>query len=49
MVKAYQGAVIIADVLLLILKILYFILEGIYRCIVPVDEKSVAGEIVLVR
>ncbi|XP_011496358.1 PREDICTED: short-chain dehydrogenase/reductase family 16C member 6-like [Ceratosolen solmsi marchali] len=48
MVKAYSGAVVIADVLLLVLKILYFICEGIYRCFFPVDEKSVAGEIVLV-
>lgn len=49
MVKAYSGALIIADVLLLLLKVLYCIFEGIYRFFLPADEKSVAGEIVLVR
>lgn len=48
MVKAYGGMVILADVLLLLLKILYFMGEGIYRLFVPVEEKNVAGEIVLV-
>lgn len=48
MVKAYGGVLIVADVLLLILKLLYYIGEGIYRLFVPVEEKSVAGEIVLV-
>lgn len=48
MVKAYGGALIIADALLLLLKILYYILESVYRFFVPVEEKSVAGEIVLI-
>ncbi|CAK9828709.1 Short-chain dehydrogenase/reductase family 16C member 6 [Anthophora retusa] len=48
MVRAYGGVLVLADVLLLLLKILYYIGEGIYRLIVPVEEKSVAGEIVLV-
>lgn len=48
MVKAYDGALIIADIFLVLLKIFYHIIEGIYRYFVPVDEKSVAGEIVLV-
>ncbi|XP_076244046.1 short-chain dehydrogenase/reductase family 16C member 6-like isoform X2 [Calliopsis andreniformis] len=48
MVKAYGGVLIVADVLLLLIKILYYILEGIYRLFVPFEEKSVAGEIVLV-
>ncbi|XP_014208148.1 epidermal retinol dehydrogenase 2 [Copidosoma floridanum] len=48
MVKAYNGAMVIADVLVLLLKIFYYIVEGVYRFFVPVDEKSVAGEIVLV-
>ncbi|KOC62508.1 Short-chain dehydrogenase/reductase family 16C member 6 [Habropoda laboriosa] len=48
MVRAYGGVLVLADVLLLLLKILYYIGEGIYRLLVPVEEKSVAGEIVLV-
>ncbi|XP_076168921.1 short-chain dehydrogenase/reductase family 16C member 6-like isoform X1 [Ptiloglossa arizonensis] len=48
MVKAYGGVLILADVLLLLLKTLYYIGEGIYRLFVPVEEKNVAGEIVLV-
>lgn len=48
MVKAYNGALILADVLLLILKILYYICESVYKFFVPPEEKSVAGEIVLV-
>lgn len=46
--KAYGGVLLVADVLLLILKVLYYIGEAIYRIIVPIEEKSVAGEIVLV-
>lgn len=49
MVKAYGGVLILADFLLLLVKILYYIGEGIYRLFVPIEEKSVAGEIVLVR
>lgn len=48
MVKACGGVLIVADVLLLLLKIFCYIVEGIYRLFVPVEEKSVAGEIVLV-
>ncbi|XP_012529097.1 short-chain dehydrogenase/reductase family 16C member 6 isoform X2 [Monomorium pharaonis] len=48
MVKAYNGALILADVLLLILKILYYICESVYKFFVPAEEKSVAGEIVLI-
>ncbi|XP_020289483.1 short-chain dehydrogenase/reductase family 16C member 6-like isoform X2 [Pseudomyrmex gracilis] len=48
MVKAYNGALVLADVLLLILKILYYICESVYRFFVPAEEKSVAGEIVLI-
>ncbi|XP_003707776.1 short-chain dehydrogenase/reductase family 16C member 6 isoform X2 [Megachile rotundata] len=48
MAKAYGGVLIVADVLLLLLKILCYIVEGVYRLFVPVEEKSVAGEIVLV-
>jgi len=48
MVKAYNGALILADVLLLILKILYYICESVYKFFVPPEEKSVVGEIVLI-
>ncbi|XP_011692672.1 PREDICTED: short-chain dehydrogenase/reductase family 16C member 6-like isoform X3 [Wasmannia auropunctata] len=48
MVKAYNGALILADVLLLILKLLYYICESVYKFFVPAEEKSVAGEIVLI-
>ncbi|XP_025986216.1 17-beta-hydroxysteroid dehydrogenase 13 isoform X2 [Solenopsis invicta] len=48
MVKAYNGALILADVLLLILKILYYICESVYKFFVPAEEKSVSGEIVLI-
>lgn len=48
MVKAYNGALVLADILLLILKILYYICESVYRFFIPSEEKSVAGEIVLV-
>lgn len=48
MVKAYNGALVLADILLLILKLLYYICESIYKFFVPTEEKSVAGEIVLI-
>ncbi|GAB1866596.1 NADP-retinol dehydrogenase [Camponotus japonicus] len=48
MVKAYNGALLLADVLLLILKILYYICESVYKFFVPTEEKSVVGEIVLI-
>lgn len=48
MIKAYNGALVLADVLLLILKILYYICESVYKFFVPTEEKSVTGEIVLV-
>lgn len=48
MVSAYGGALVLADVLVLLVKIFYYIIEAIYRLFVPHEEKSVAGEIVLV-
>ncbi|XP_014481189.1 PREDICTED: short-chain dehydrogenase/reductase family 16C member 6-like [Dinoponera quadriceps] len=48
MIKAYNGALVLADVLLLILKILYYICESVYKFFVPTEEKSVVGEIVLI-
>ncbi|CAL7941050.1 unnamed protein product [Xylocopa violacea] len=46
--KAFGGLLVLIDILLLVVKILYYIGEGIYRLIVPVEQKSVVGEIVLV-
>lgn len=48
MVNAYGGVLILADILLLIVKVIYIVLEATYRLLVPVEEKSVAGEIVLI-
>lgn len=48
MVKAYGGLLILMDVLLILVKTLYYIGESLYRLFVPIPEKSVAGEIVLV-
>lgn len=49
MVNAYDGIRIIADVCLLLIRIIYHLLESAYRLICPVEEKNVTGEIVLVR
>ncbi|EFN77115.1 short-chain dehydrogenase/reductase family 16C member 6 isoform X2 [Harpegnathos saltator] len=48
MIKAYNGALVLANVLLLVLKILYYICESVYKFFVPTEEKSVVGEIVLI-
>ncbi|XP_011864446.1 PREDICTED: short-chain dehydrogenase/reductase family 16C member 6-like [Vollenhovia emeryi] len=48
MVKIYDVLLFLAEILLLILKVVYYICEDIYRFIVPAKEKSVAGEIVLI-
>lgn len=48
MVKAYDGAMMLLEVIVLLLKIGFYYLESLYRFFFPVDEKSVAGEIVLV-
>ncbi|KAH0549463.1 short-chain dehydrogenase/reductase family 16C member 6-like [Cotesia glomerata] len=48
MVTAYEAITIAADTCLLLLKIIYYIIESAYRLIVPVEEKNVAGEIVLI-
>lgn len=39
---------ILAEVLLLFVKIIYFIGESLYRMVVPLPEKSLADDIVLV-
>lgn len=49
MVTAYEAITIAADTCLLLFKIIYYVIESAYRLIVPVEEKNVAGEIVLVK
>ena len=49
MVQAYDGLLLAADVFVLFLKVFYYILESTYRLFFPVEEKSVAGEIALVK
>jgi len=46
--QIFDGILIFLDFVLLILKYVYYTIEAIYRCFVPVEEKSVDGEIVLV-
>uniref|UniRef100_A0A0C9QY72 Short-chain dehydrogenase/reductase 3 n=1 Tax=Fopius arisanus TaxID=64838 RepID=A0A0C9QY72_9HYME len=48
MVNAYCGVLILADVCLLFIKAFFSVLDSAYRLFVPVKEKSVAGEIVLI-
>lgn len=48
MVEVREAVLVLLDTLLLVLKILYDIVLGIYRLCIPVEEKSVIGEIVLV-
>ncbi|XP_015518483.2 epidermal retinol dehydrogenase 2 isoform X1 [Neodiprion pinetum] len=48
MVTAYAGIAIFADIFLFLVKVTYFIVEGTFRIFFPVEEKSVAGEIVLI-
>ncbi|XP_011862705.1 PREDICTED: short-chain dehydrogenase/reductase family 16C member 6-like, partial [Vollenhovia emeryi] len=46
--KTYNILLLAAKILWLALKVLYYICEDIYRLIVPIKKKSVAGEIVLI-
>ncbi|XP_057330326.1 short-chain dehydrogenase/reductase family 16C member 6-like [Microplitis mediator] len=48
MVTAYEAISIAADLCLLLIKVFYYTIESTYRLIVPIEEKSVAGEIVLI-
>ncbi|XP_063219568.1 17-beta-hydroxysteroid dehydrogenase 13 isoform X2 [Bacillus rossius redtenbacheri] len=48
LLKLYSTSILVLDILLLFLKIVYSLLEGLFRTIVPLAEKSVEGEIVLV-
>jgi len=44
-----HSLLLLAEILLLILKVIYYICKDVYRLIIPLKKKSVAGEIVLVR
>ncbi|CAL1687949.1 unnamed protein product [Lasius platythorax] len=48
MTKIYDGLLLLAEILFLIFKVLYFICESICTMFIPVTRKSVTGEIVLV-
>ncbi|XP_024878205.1 short-chain dehydrogenase/reductase family 16C member 6-like [Temnothorax curvispinosus] len=48
MMKTYNMLLLLAEILFLILKVVYYICEDVYRLIVPTKKKSVAGEIVLI-
>lgn len=48
LIKTYNILRLLAEILLLILKIIYYICEDICKLIVPTKKKSVAGEIVLI-
>jgi hypothetical protein len=46
--KVYSITILLLDVLSLLVKIIFAILEAVYQTIAGVTEKSVANEIVLV-
>lgn len=46
--QVQEAVLVLLDVLLLVLKILYDIVLRVYRLCIPVEEKSVIGEVVLV-
>ncbi|XP_036140551.1 short-chain dehydrogenase/reductase family 16C member 6 isoform X2 [Monomorium pharaonis] len=48
MMKTYDILYLLVEILLVILKITYYICENIYTTIVPPKKKSVTGEIVLI-
>ncbi|KAI4500311.1 hypothetical protein M0802_004728 [Mischocyttarus mexicanus] len=48
MVQVYTGALVVVDFLWMLLKIIYCIGEAIYKLLVPMKEKDVKGEIVLI-
>lgn len=48
LLKLYGIGVILFDILVLLTKCTYSILINLYHGLVPVSEKSVVGEIVLV-
>ncbi|XP_011694272.1 PREDICTED: epidermal retinol dehydrogenase 2-like, partial [Wasmannia auropunctata] len=46
--KIYETLLFLAEILLLVLKIVYYICKAVYRLIVPPKKKNVVGEIVLI-
>ncbi|XP_015175474.1 PREDICTED: short-chain dehydrogenase/reductase family 16C member 6-like isoform X2 [Polistes dominula] len=48
MAQVYTGPLIIVDILWTFLKVIYCIGEAIYKLLVPMKEKDVKGEIVLI-
>ncbi|XP_070168222.1 short-chain dehydrogenase/reductase family 16C member 6-like isoform X1 [Polyergus mexicanus] len=48
MMKIYDSMLLLAEILFLILKVLYFICESIFTIFIPTTRKSVADEIVLI-
>lgn len=46
--KLYTAISLIAEVIVLLVRIFITIIENVYRRMVPVKEKSVAGEVILV-
>ncbi|XP_011692757.1 PREDICTED: short-chain dehydrogenase/reductase family 16C member 6-like [Wasmannia auropunctata] len=46
--KLYDTLLFLSEILLLVLKIVYYICEAVYRLIVPPKKKNVVGEIVLI-
>lgn len=47
-VKAYNGIILIADIIVLLTTWLYLTLESMLRTIIPPSEVDVSGDIVLV-
>ncbi|KAK7789584.1 hypothetical protein R5R35_009951 [Gryllus longicercus] len=48
MVKVYSAAVLLLDVLVLLVRVMAALGESLFRLIVPPQEKSVVGEVVLI-
>ncbi|GAB1865548.1 NADP-retinol dehydrogenase [Camponotus japonicus] len=48
MMNIYDGMLLLAEILFIILKVFYFICESIFTTFIPMTKKSVANEIVLV-
>ncbi|XP_029678789.1 short-chain dehydrogenase/reductase family 16C member 6-like [Formica exsecta] len=46
--KIYDGMLLLAEILFLILKVFYFICESIFTIFIPTTRKNVANEIVLI-
>lgn len=46
--KAYSSLVLAVDILVVLLRMVVILLEAIYRLVVPLPEKSLKDELVLV-